>query len=109
MEQFQPQLVRPPVAVRPADAGGVVERALACTLLNSIHVSLLFCNSLWLDQPLNRLHEARPIRSPCRWRQNGEGLRDGGTADRRAATQANLFTIRRLVRTLLIHINRSLP
>ena len=29
VQQLQPQLVRPPVAVRPADAGDVVERALA--------------------------------------------------------------------------------
>ena len=28
VQQFQPQLVRPPVLVRPAEAGDVVERAL---------------------------------------------------------------------------------
>jgi hypothetical protein len=28
VQQFQPQLVRPPVAVRPADAGDVIERTL---------------------------------------------------------------------------------
>jgi len=28
VQQFQPQLIRPPVLVRPAEAGNVVERAL---------------------------------------------------------------------------------
>ena len=41
VQQLQPQLVRPPVAVRPADAGDVVERALARALVDfCVHVSL---------------------------------------------------------------------
>ena len=42
VQQIQPQLVRPPVAVRRADAGDVVERALARALVVSlrVHVSL---------------------------------------------------------------------
>jgi hypothetical protein len=44
VQQLQPQLVRPPVAVRPADAGDVVERALAFVSHNGTfcHKFLLF-------------------------------------------------------------------
>ncbi len=43
VQQFQPQLVRPPVAVGPADAGDVAERALARALVSDlrVHVCLL--------------------------------------------------------------------
>ncbi len=44
VQKLQPQLVRPPVAVRPADACDVVERALARAFVSDlrVHVCLLF-------------------------------------------------------------------
>jgi hypothetical protein len=45
VQQLQPQLLRPPVAVRPTDAGDVAERALARALILGlrVHVSLRSC------------------------------------------------------------------
>jgi hypothetical protein len=44
VQQLQPQLVRPPVTVRPADTGDVVERALAVVSRNGA-----FCHKFLLS------------------------------------------------------------